>query len=89
MTIDQMINKIIKDTITDEDHLGDNLKKYCIEYLDKMNKCNDCWNDLQEWLSGEEMYNYYGYDDSLTEQIVLDKMHELRVKYGIEENNNL
>ena len=34
----EIIKQIIIDTINGEEHLGENLKKQCIEYIEKLEK---------------------------------------------------
>lgn len=38
--MDKMLSEIIKDTINGEKHLGDNLKRLCIEYLERLEENN-------------------------------------------------
>lgn len=46
--------EIIRATIEGEEHLGDNLKKKCLDYLDNLKQENqqlkDNWSELKNWL---------------------------------------
>ena len=49
-----MLKQIIIDTIKGEEHLGENLKEQCVDYIDQL---QNNWNELKKWL--EEEYKYY------------------------------
>lgn len=52
-----MIKEVIKITINSEEHLGETLKKQCIDYINNLElenkKINDNWNRLLNFLEDQ------------------------------------
>lgn len=52
-----MIKEVITITINSEEHLGENLKKQCIDYINNLElenkKINDNWNKLFNFLEDQ------------------------------------
>ena len=42
-----MLKQIIIDTIKGEEHLGENLKEQCVDYIEQL---QNNWNELKKWL---------------------------------------
>ena len=42
-----MLKQIIIDTIKEEEHLGENLKEQCVDYIEQL---QNNWNELKKWL---------------------------------------
>lgn len=71
----------IKSTLKNEKHLGDNLKKQCIDYVESLQQLKDNWNKLREWLKEYEegSYGLGSYETGLSDGLgdVIKKMQEL------------
>ena len=67
-----MLKQIIIDTIKGEEHLGENLKKQCVDYIEQL---QTNWNELTKWVIEQEQK---AWDEvSSTFGYVLNKMQEL------------
>ena len=44
---EDMLKQIIIDTIKGEEHLGENLKEQCVDYIEQL---QNNWNELKKWL---------------------------------------
>ena len=67
-----MLKQIIIDTIKGEEHLGENLKEQCVDYIEQLQKN---WNELKKWVIEQEQK---AWDEvSSTFGYVLNKMQEL------------
>lgn len=49
----EMLGEVIKATIIGEEHLGDNLKKQCVDYIDKLNLYKDVIEEVSKKLKSE------------------------------------
>ena len=77
---EDMLKQIIIDTIKGEEHLGENLKEQCVDYIEQL---QNNWNELKEYCLNEQIpeeydeYNsYIEFSNSVYEN-VLNKMQEL------------
>ena len=69
---EDMLKQIIIDTIKGEEHLGENLKEQCVDYIEQL---QNNWNELKKWLEENESFDDYCNETTFTS--VLDKMQEL------------
>lgn len=71
---ENMLKKIIIDTIKGEQHLGENLKELCVDYIEQL---ENNWNELKKYISSE----WYCFDNESVEfevaKNILNKMQEL------------
>ena len=65
-----ILKQIIIDTIKEEEHLGDNLKKQCVDYIEQLQNNR---NELKKWLVARE----FRYGTRIDIQEVLKKMQEM------------
>lgn len=81
---ENMLKKIIIDTIKGEQHLGENLKELCVDYIEQL---ENNWNELKKWLEDDFYMSYYEEDLSSgwVVEIIKKKMQEL--EQGKDENN--
>ena len=71
-----MLKQIIIDTIKGEEHLGENLKEQCVDYIEQL---QNNWNELKKWLIQLQKFkgiNQQGFSWGVAQE-VLDKMQEL------------
>lgn len=69
---EDMLKQIIIDTIKGEEHLGENLKEQCVDYIEQL---QNNWNELKKWVIEQEQK---AWDEvSSTFGYVLNKMQEL------------
>lgn len=67
-----MLKQIIIDTIKGEEHLGENLKEQCVDYIEQL---QNNWNELKKYIS--EQINYYSLDDEDYKEFnVLDSVEQ-------------
>ena len=73
---EDMLKQIIIDTIKGEEHLGENLKEQCVDYIEQL---QNNWNELKKWLIQLQKFkgiNQQGFSWGVAQE-VLDKMQEL------------
>lgn len=69
---EDMLKQIIIDTIKEEQHLGNNLKEQCVDYIEQL---QNNWNELKKYIS--EKINYYSLDDEDYKEFnVLDSVEQ-------------
>ncbi len=66
-----MLKQIIIDTIKGEEHLGENLKEQCVDYIEQL---QNNWNELKKWL---EKQLGKGFSENEIYIDVIYKMQEL------------
>ena len=66
---EDMLKQIIIDTIKGEEHLGENLKNQCVDYIEKL---QNNWNELKKWLQIR--------NKCFCEEEILEKMQEMENK---------
>ena len=70
---EEILKQIIIDTIKGEEHLGENLKEQCVDYIEQL---QNNWNELTKWVIEQEQK---AWDEvSSTFGYVLNKMQELQ-----------
>ena len=67
---ENMLKKIVIDTIKGEEHLGEILKKQCVDYIEQS---QNNWNELNKFI--EEEKNRLATQVSNTYEDSLDKIH--------------
>ena len=73
---EDMLKQIIIDTIKGEEHLGENLKEQCVDYIEQL---QNNWNELKKWVIELQKFkgiNQQGFSWGVAQE-VLDKMKEL------------
>lgn len=70
---ENMLKQIIIDTIKGEEHLGDNLKRLCVDYI---NQLQNNWNELKSWLESKGT-SAKDENDALCYFYTYNKMQEL------------
>ena len=69
---EETLKQIIIDTIKGEEHLGENLKEQCVDYIEQL---QNNWNELKKWVIEQEQK---AWDEvSSTFGYVLNKILEL------------
>ena len=71
---EDMLKQIIIDTIKGEEHLGENLKEQCVDYIDQL---QNNWNELKKWLEEESNNTIYATGHLTAICMTLNKMQEL------------
>ena len=68
----ETLKQIIIDTIKGEEHLGENLKNQCVDYIEQL---QNNWNELKEYL--KEKMSVYEQQEASNFYVVLNKMQEI------------
>ena len=71
---ENMLKQIIIDTIKGEEHLGENLKEQCVDYIEQL---QNNWNELKKWLEEESNNTIYATGHLTAICMTLNKMQEL------------
>lgn len=70
---EDMLKQIIIDTIKGEQHLGENLKEQCVDYIEQL---QNNWNELKKWLESKGT-STKDENDALCYFYTYNKMQEL------------
>lgn len=72
---EETLKQIIINTIKGEEHLGENLKEQCVDYIEQL---QNNWNELKKWLEEESNNTIYATGHLTAICMTLNKMQELQ-----------